>query len=296
MNLSPAFRESLEPVLLSLADDELVIGHRHSEWTGWAPHIEEDIAFSSIAQDEIGHATLLYHLLSEVVERTPDEIALGREHGGYRHARICERPNGDWAYTLARHFIYDVAERIRLTSIKSSAYRVLAEAAEKLLREERYHELHADAWIRRLSTGPVEGRHELSLALSRAIPDAVGLFEPTESESEALETGVISEPSETLLQRWLDEVIGRLDQAGIAYSLEPEDDDAEFVPTSTGEMIEHPHGGAPRPPSITRNDGRWTLSGDFPGMGGRRGSHSPDFDGLWDDLTKTYREEPTATW
>ncbi|HYU57528.1 MAG TPA: Phenylacetic acid catabolic protein, partial [Actinomycetota bacterium] len=47
-------------LLLALADDELIIGHRHSEWTGWAPHIEEDLAFSSIAQDEMAHARLLY--------------------------------------------------------------------------------------------------------------------------------------------------------------------------------------------------------------------------------------------
>src|SRR5437870_7611742 len=91
-------------LLLALADDELIMGHRHSEWTGWAPHIEEDLAFSSIAQDEIAHARLLYRLahqagLSDVDE---DALALGRQPGEYLNAVLCERPNRDWAYTLAR--------------------------------------------------------------------------------------------------------------------------------------------------------------------------------------------------
>ena len=48
--------------LLDLADDELVLGWRDSEWTGIAPFLEEDVAFSSIAQNEIGHARALYEL------------------------------------------------------------------------------------------------------------------------------------------------------------------------------------------------------------------------------------------
>src|SRR2546422_3235221 len=75
-------------LLLALADDELIIGHRHSEWTGWVPHIEEDIAFSSIAQDEIGHANLYYQLLSEINGRTPDQLALARRPDASTHARI----------------------------------------------------------------------------------------------------------------------------------------------------------------------------------------------------------------
>ena len=52
-------------LIMALADDELILGHRHSEWTGWAPHLEEDLAFSSIAQDEMAHARLLYRLARE---------------------------------------------------------------------------------------------------------------------------------------------------------------------------------------------------------------------------------------
>jgi len=293
--MSPAFREALEPLLLSLADDELVIGHRNSEWTGWAPHIEEDIAFSSIAQDEIGHAAVFYKLLSELGDRTPDQLALGREPGEYRHAVICERPNQDWAYTLARHFLYETADRIRLTSLRGSSYKPLADLSEKLLREERYHQLHADAWFRRAAGGPVEGRHQFALAISSALPEALGLFEPLQNEPAALESGILLASSNDLMQQWLSEVMERIDQAGMPISLPDESEEGEFVATSTGELIESPHDQkAPR--SIRRQDGRWIVSGSFSGSGGRHGKHTEDFAQLWDDLTKTYREEPAATW
>lgn len=292
--LSASFREALEPVLLAMADDELVIGHRHSEWTGWAPHIEEDIAFSSIAQDEIGHANLYFTLLSEISEKSPDELALARDPGDYLHAIICERPNRDWAYTLARHFLYDTADKIRLESLGTSAYRPLADVCEKLLREERYHQLHADAWFRRVSTGPVEGRHQFSVALSEALPESVGLFEETPGEDQAIEAGILSRSSKDLLQEWLTEVIDRIEATGLALDLDPEDE-ADLIATSTGEMLEETHNPLSRP-SITRVNGYWEIRGDVPGLGGRRGSHTEDFAHLWDDLTKTYREEPSATW
>src|SRR5467141_3914111 len=116
-------------LLLSLGDDELVIGHRHSEWTGWAPHLEEDLAFSSIAQDEMAHARLLYRLAGETWPELGDEdrLALGRAPNEYRNAVICERPNGDWGYTIARQYLYDRADAVRLEALASSAWRELAD-------------------------------------------------------------------------------------------------------------------------------------------------------------------------
>lgn len=265
--ISESFRTALEPVLLSLADDELVIGHRHSEWTGWAPHIEEDIAFSSIAQDEIGHAALFYRLLSDVVGRSTDELALGRQPSEYRNAIICERPNRDWAFTIARQFLYETADRIRLESLRTSTFKPLTEAVEKILREERYHQLHADAWFRRMSGGPIDARQEFAAALSVALPECAGIFEKLENETEALEAGIWPSPSEELSKMWLDQVMERIGSVGFQ------------LPSANG----------------SDEDG-WTISSDSSGFGGRHGRHSEDFESLWDDLTKTYREEPSATW
>src|ERR671919_2133038 len=118
---------SLIALVTALADDELIIGHRHSEWTGFAPHIEEDVAFSSIAQDEIGHAANYFMLLARLTDDDADRIALGRDAGEYRNAVICERSNGDWAYTLARHWLYDTADDIRLATLERSSNTELAQ-------------------------------------------------------------------------------------------------------------------------------------------------------------------------
>ena len=158
---------SLIALVTALADDELMIGHRHSEWTGFAPHIEEDVAFSSIAQDEIGHAAALYGIVASLTDNDPDYLALGRPKDAYRHAVICERPNREWSYTLARHWLYDNADDIRLAALEGSAHQSLAALATKVRREERWHLLHADTWVRRIARGPVEGRTKLEDAVVR---------------------------------------------------------------------------------------------------------------------------------
>jgi len=134
-------------LLFALADDELILGHRHSEWTGWAPHIEEDLAFSSIAQDEMAHARLLYGLASELTGKDEDELALGRSPQEYRNAWICERPNRDWGYTLARQYLYDTADAVRLDALSASSWRELADLLEVIRLEEMYHLDHARAWF-----------------------------------------------------------------------------------------------------------------------------------------------------
>src|SRR5256714_8951298 len=149
-------------LLLALADDELIIGPRHSEWTGWAPHIEEDLAFSSIAQDEMAHARLLYGLAKQLTGQEEDDLALGRQPGEYLNAWLCERPNGDWGYTLARQYLYDTADAVRLEALADSSWTELADAVRLMQLEEAYHLDHARAWFRRLAEGPVTGRGKLA--------------------------------------------------------------------------------------------------------------------------------------
>ncbi|MCA1840669.1 MAG: 1,2-phenylacetyl-CoA epoxidase subunit PaaC [Actinomycetota bacterium] len=288
--------QPLGSVLLALADDELIIGHRHSEWTGWAPHIEEDIAFSSIAQDEIGHANLFYSLLADVEGTTADQLAFARQPADYTNAIICERSNGDWAFTIARHFLYEIAERIRLEALSKSSHDPLAQVCEKLLREERYHELHATAWFKRLATGPVEGRHQMAMALSETLADAAGLFEPFSAESDALSQGILPVASFELMATWLEEAMSLIESEGLPVTIKEASDNTNFLPTSSGELTTTPDNSEIDQPKLVRDGGRWLLTGNLTGMGGRKGHHSPEFMSLWDDLTKTYREEPSATW
>jgi ring-1,2-phenylacetyl-CoA epoxidase subunit PaaC len=276
--------EALTAVLTALGDDELILGHRHSEWTGYAPHLEEDVAFSSIAQDEIGHATAYFSLLAKVTDSDPDRIALGRDKTEYRHAILCERPNHEWAYTLARHWLYDTADEIRLESIELCSEADLAALARKIRREERYHLLHADSWMKRVARGPVEGRTKLMDAIGEILPESLGIFEPLEQEEKAVKEGLWPTPSAELRQRFLDRTGTALDHLGLPTEIHAHATErAEFVASSSGDLIADGNGGPADAPSSD-------------GFGGRRGRHTADFDQLWEDMTGQYRAHPGATW
>jgi ring-1,2-phenylacetyl-CoA epoxidase subunit PaaC len=169
--------EALYELLLQMADDDLVIGHRDSEWLGLAPEIEGDIAFSSISQDEVGHATFLYGLLQKQSGRDCDELAFARPGAEWRNAVLLERPNGDWAHTIVRHFVYDQFETIRLEAVQTSSYEPLAEGARKIIREEYYHRVHFDLCFRRLFAAGGEAQRRMTEAWVRIVPDLYSLFD-----------------------------------------------------------------------------------------------------------------------
>jgi ring-1,2-phenylacetyl-CoA epoxidase subunit PaaC len=280
---------------LSLADDELVLGHRHAEWTGWAPHIEEDLAFSSIAQDEMAHARLLYQLIGQSNGRDVDALAFGRPPEEYRHAVLCERPNRDWGYSVARQYLYDTADAVRLEALEESSWRELAELTGVIRLEEKYHLDHGAAWFQRLAEGPVEARQRLAAGLSSALAEAVAVFEPLVDEGRLLDERVVTASSEDLLARWLERLGDQLEAVSLDFVLEHHGPmGGEMVPTSSGEI--EAEGEALEVPGIVRRDGRWVHEGGFGGAGGRRGRHSEDFPPLWEEMTRLYREHPGAAW
>jgi ring-1,2-phenylacetyl-CoA epoxidase subunit PaaC len=141
--------------LLELADDELILGWRNSEWTGIAPMLEEDVAFSSIAQNEIGHARALYELAARELGTTADELAFDRSPDEYRCSKLVQlRLVPDWARTIARHVVYERADQERLEALKGSDDAELAGLAAKIDREEAYHRMHAQMWAERLADEP----------------------------------------------------------------------------------------------------------------------------------------------
>src|SRR3954466_12508743 len=140
--------------LLEIADDELFLGWRDSEWTGIAPSLEEDVAFSSIAQNEIGHARALYELAARDLGTTADELAFDRTPTEYRCSPLVELRKLDWAHTIARHWLYETADELRLAALKQSDDPEVAGLAAKMDREEVYHRLHAQMWADRLRGEP----------------------------------------------------------------------------------------------------------------------------------------------
>lgn len=180
MNLE--LRNALAEKLMALADDELILGHRNSEWCGHAPILEEDIAFANIALDEIGHAQVWYELLADVMgedpETYPDKLVYWREAAAYRCAPLVELPKGDWAFTMLRQYLFDAAEKIRLEYLQKSAYLPLAAVAAKMRAEEIYHLRHTSAWVKRLGLGTVESNRRMQKALDELWSYAWALFEP----------------------------------------------------------------------------------------------------------------------
>ena len=110
---------------------------------------------SSLAQDELGHAQALYRLLADLLDdgRDADAIAYDRPPEGYYHARLLDHPRGDWATAIARRYLYDTADAVRLEALADASYEPLRDLVGKIRREERYHVLHAEAWLERLANG-----------------------------------------------------------------------------------------------------------------------------------------------
>ncbi len=158
--------------LIEIADDELVLGWRDSEWTGIAPFLEEDVAFSSIAQNEIGHARALYELAARDLGTTADALAFDRDPSEYRCAPLCELRRLEWARTIARHWLYEAADEIRLERLKASDDAEVAGLAAKIDREEAYHRMHAEMWRHRLQDEP-----QFQEAVAELWPYALGVLE-----------------------------------------------------------------------------------------------------------------------
>jgi ring-1,2-phenylacetyl-CoA epoxidase subunit PaaC len=172
-------------LLLALADDELIVGWRDSEWTGVAPTLEEDVAFSSIAQNEIGHARALYELAARELGTDADALAFDRRPEEYRCAPLVQLRLLDWAPTIARRWLYESADAVRLDHLKREADDELAAIAARIDREEVYHRMHAEMWAERLRDEP-----RFRAAVEELWPYALGVL-PEELRPElAARTGL----------------------------------------------------------------------------------------------------------
>jgi ring-1,2-phenylacetyl-CoA epoxidase subunit PaaC len=172
-------------LLLSIADDELILGWRDSEWTGIAPTLEEDVAFSSIAQNEIGHARALYELAAVDLQSDADTLAFDRSPGDYRCAPFVELHLMDWAHTIARRYLYEEADRLRLDALRASDDAELSGLAAKIDREEVYHRMHAEMWAARLRDEP-----RFRDAVNELWPYALGVLEPGQRAELARRVGL----------------------------------------------------------------------------------------------------------
>jgi ring-1,2-phenylacetyl-CoA epoxidase subunit PaaC len=211
-------KEALAHKLLAMADNELILGHRNSEWTGHAPILEEDIAFANIALDEIGHAKVWYTLLADLrgedKDTYPDQLVFFREAADYRNIQLVELPIGDWAFSMLRQYLFDAAELVWLRALSQSGYRPLAEATAKIRKEELYHFRHTHAWLKRLGLGTAESWQRMQEALVVLWPYTTQLFQPLPDESVLIEAGFVPEP-DTVRSSWEQVVLAQLAEADL---------------------------------------------------------------------------------
>ena len=201
-------------LLYKMADDQLIIGHRNSEWTGFGPILEEDIAFSSMAQDKLGQSQHLYNLLHELGEADADTVAFTRNENQFHCCHLVEYPIGEYDFSLMRHFLFDMAEAIRFEMLSISSYENLAMIAGKVKGEIKYHTMHANTWVQLLATGNEESKARMQSSLNETWPLALGIFEEGEYEDVLKESGIFDGEA-VLKSTWLKEVTPLLEKAGL---------------------------------------------------------------------------------
>lgn len=210
--MDEVIKRALVERLLGMADDELVLAHRNSEWIGHGPILEEDIALANLAQDELGHATVWYGLLAALTGDDPDKLVFFRDAEAFRCVRLVALPKGDWAVTMLRQYLFDAYEMALLSQLRESAYGPLRDAVQKIRVEELYHYRHSSIWVRRLGLGTAESGGRMRAALALLWPFVGQLFAPADGGLVA--AGIWPDMGEVLAV-WRGVVVPHLRESGL---------------------------------------------------------------------------------
>jgi ring-1,2-phenylacetyl-CoA epoxidase subunit PaaC len=183
--------------VLRLGDDALVLGQRLSEWTGHAPSVEVDLSLANIALDLVGQATHFLHYAGQIEgrDRDGDSLAFHRDVLDFRNSLLVEQPNGDFAQTMARQFLFSTWQKMQLEHLVGSADPLIASVAAKAVKEVTYHQELASEWVIRLGDGTEESRRRMADGLAwmwRFIPE---LFEADDVVAEMVSRGIGADPA-----------------------------------------------------------------------------------------------------
>jgi ring-1,2-phenylacetyl-CoA epoxidase subunit PaaC len=200
--------------VLRLGDDALVLGQRIAAWTGHAPIVEEDLALTNVALDLIGHARLWLTLAGTIegAGRDEDALAYFRDAHDFRNALLVERPNGNFADTIARQFLFDTRHYFLLQRLSESSDERVAAIAAKAVREVAYHVRRSGDWVLRLGDGTELSRERVTVALENLWPYTGELFRSDEVDREMARRGIGCE-LESLREPWLAYVGGVVREA-----------------------------------------------------------------------------------
>ncbi|KAB7706588.1 phenylacetate-CoA oxygenase subunit PaaC [Bacillus aerolatus] len=263
--LSPEYKEAVTNLLFQLADDDFLFSYRGSEWLGLAPHIEEDVASSSISQDSMGHATMYYTLLEDLGLGKADDLAHLRPVQERKNSVLTERVNGegyymetpqyDWAYAVVRSYFYTQAKKVKIDSLRQSSYTPLAEAAVKVNMELFYHMLHWKTWFVQLLSSTDEAKKKMNDAIELVMKDFGDVFSYG-SAKQAIESNGLIASEEELKDKWKANMAPVFESIGMEVPAIPE----------------------------------------APAANGRNGDHSEDLTEALSTLSEVYRLDPVAIW
>ena len=207
--------------VLRLGDTTLVLGHRLSEWCGHAPAMEEDIALTNMALDLIGQARILLKYAGEVEDRSrsEDDLAYLRDGREYRNVLLVEQPNNDFAFTIARQFLYEAWSMELLKHLSESGDELLAGYANKAIKECTYHLRHSSEWLIRLGDGTELSHDKAQAAVNELWTYTGELFAADDIDNAMVSAGIGVDPG-TLKGDWDRTVNAVLEEATLAR---PED-------------------------------------------------------------------------
>jgi len=181
----------MQQYLLYLADNALILGHRLSEWCGHGPALEVDMAMTNISLDLIGQARNIYQYAAQMEGegKTEDDLAYLRDVPEFRNVLLVEQPNGDFAHTIARHFLFDAFNFYYQQALCKSNDERLAAIAEKSLKEVAYHLRWTSEWVIRLGDGTPESKERIQLAIQDLWSFRGELLMPADFEIAAAKEG-----------------------------------------------------------------------------------------------------------
>ena len=183
--------KALVSYLLSLADNTLILGHRNSEWCGHGPILEQDIAITNMALDCIGQARNFYQYAAQLMgnHTTEDSLAYLRDVTEFTNCLLVELPNGDWAQTVLRHFLFSTFQYYVYQQLQNSSDPQLAAIAEKGFKEITYHVRWSSEWVIRLGDGTEESKDRILQALDTVWGYTGELFQPADFDLQAQQEG-----------------------------------------------------------------------------------------------------------
>lgn len=263
--LSTKEKSALQALLFQLADDDFLVSFRGSEWLGLAPHIEEDVASSSITQDTMGHSAMFYQLLEGLDAGKADDLAHLRTADERRNSILTERVNGegyymetpkyDWAYAVVRNYFYTQAKKVKIDSLRKSSYEPLAEIAVKMNMEIYYHLLHWKMWFEQLFSSTEDAKERMHKAMELVVADFGDMFSYGK-DKEAIESFNFITTEKELKEAWESAIRPVFEKIGI---------DIPDIP-------------------------------ETPVKNGRDGEHTKDLDEAISTLSEVYRMDLAASW